>query len=193
MRRLLLIRHATTAAVRRTAFPVDEPLDAAGRAAAAALAGRLGRGDALSSPALRARQTAAAAGLQAGVEPRIGECDFGSWGGRSLEDVHAADPDGAAAWMTDADACPHGGESLTALLARVGGWLEAQAALDGRAIAFTHGGVVRAAVVLALGAPPAACWRIDVAPLSLTELHAHDGRWTVSRVNAVLGDGGGPR
>lgn len=190
MRRLLLIRHATTDAVRRAAFPVDEPLDAGGRAAAAALAGRLGRGDAISSPARRARETAAAAGLDAGVEPLIAECDFGSWGGRALADVHAADPDGAGAWMTDADACPHGGESLAQLLARVGGWLDAQAALDGRGIAVTHGGVVRAAVVLALGAPPAACWRIDVSPLSITELHARDGRWTVSRVNSVLGEGG---
>ena len=190
MRRLLLIRHATTDAVRRAAFPVDEPLDEAGRAAAGALAGRLGRGDAISSPALRARATAAGAGLEAEVEPLIAECDFGSWGGRSLADVHQADPVGAGAWMTDADACPHGGESLSQLIARVGGWLDAQAALDGRGIVVTHGGVVRAAVVLALGAPPVACWRIDVSPLSVTELHARDGRWTVSRVNAVLGYGG---
>jgi len=29
-------------------------------------------------------------------------------------------------------------------------------------------------------------WRVDVTPLALTELHAHDGRWTVARVNAAL-------
>lgn len=86
--------------------------------------------------------------------------------------------------MTDPAARPHGGESLSALLARVGGWLDAQAALDGRAIAVTHAGVVKAALVYALDAPPAAFWRVDVAPLALTELHAHDGRWTVARVNA---------
>lgn len=186
MRRLVLIRHASTDAVRRTAFPVDEPLDSDGRAAAAALAGRLGRGEALCSPALRARETAAAAALAAIVEPLIGECDFGSWAGRTLAEVHAEDPDGAAAWMTDPEACPHGGESLRALLARVGGWLDRQAGLDGRGIAVTHAGVVKAAVVHALGAPAAAFWRVDVTPLALTELHAHDGRWTVARVNAVL-------
>ena len=38
-------------------------------------------------------------------------------------------------------------------------------------------------MVAALDAPPIAFWRIDVAPLSITELHAHDGRWTVTRVN----------
>lgn len=171
--------------MKRAAFPVDEPLDDAGRAAAAALAGTLGRGQALTSPARRARDTAAAAALDAAVEPLIAECDFGSWAGRTLAEVHEADPAGAGAWMLDPDACPHGGESLRALLARVGGWMDAQAALDGRAIAVTHGGVVKAAVVHALGAPPAAFWRIDVTPLAVTELHAHDGRWTVARVNAA--------
>ena len=50
-------------------------------------------------------------------------------------------------------------------------------------VAITHGGVVKAAVVHALGAPIAAFWQIDVAPLSITELHAHGGRWTLSRAN----------
>lgn len=186
MRRLLLIRHATTQAVRRAAFPVDEPLDGAGRTAAAALAGRLGRGEAICSPALRARETAAAAGLDAAVEPALCECDFGAWGGRSLADVHAAEPDAVRGWMSDPEACPHGGESLAALLARVAGWMEAQATTDGRTIAVTHGGVVRAAVVHALAAPATSAWRIDVAPLSVTELHARDGRWTVTRVNAAV-------
>lgn len=172
--------------MRRAAFPVDEPLDDAGRAAAAALVGRLGRGEAMTSPALRARETAAAAALEAELEPLIGECDFGSWAGRTLAEVHEQDPQGAAAWMTDPAACPHGGESLSALLGRVAGWMDAQAALAGRAIAVTHAGVVKAAVVQALGAPPGAFWRVDVTPLAVTELHAHDGRWTVARVNAAV-------
>ena len=190
MRRLALIRHATTDAVRRAAFPIDEPLDEGGLAAAAQLAGRLPRGDAVCSPSVRARATAQAAGLEPEVEPLICECDFGMWAGRALEEVHAEQPEAVAAWMTDPDACPHGGESLSALLARVGGWMDAQAQLDGRAIAVTHGGVVRAAVVYALGAPAPAAWRIDVAPLTLTELHARDGRWTVTCVNAPVTGGG---
>lgn len=184
MRRLLLIRHASTDAMRRAAFPVDEPLDAAGRAAATRLAGRVGHGEALCSPARRARETALAAALDARAVPELGECDFGTWAGRTLAEVHEQDPAAARAWMTDPLACPHGGESLADLLTRVGAWLDAQAQLDGRAIAITHGGVIKAAVIHALGAPATAFWRVDVTPLAVTELHAHDGRWMLTRANA---------
>ena len=179
------MRHAATAATRAAGFPADEPLDARGRDAAAGLAAALpARFGALSSPARRCRETAAAAGLAApAIEPALVECDFGAWAGRTLADVHAADADAVGAWMRDPDARPHGGESLRAFAGRVGGWLERQAAGDGCAVAVTHGGVVKAAVVRALGAPLEAFWRIDVAPLAITELHAHDGRWTVTRVN----------
>ena len=188
MRRLLLIRHASTAAVKSSAFGADEDLDVAGTDAAASLRGLLPhRAEGLSSPARRARQTAAAAGLAVTVEPRLAECDFGRWAGRPLADVHADEPDAVATWMRDPDAAPHGGESLSGVLVRVRGWLDEQAATDGTAIAVTHGGVVKAAVVCALDATTAAFWRIDASPVSLTELHAHDGRWTVTRVNERVG------
>jgi broad specificity phosphatase PhoE len=185
VRRLLLVRHAATAATRAAGFPGDEALDARGRDAAVRLAGSLPVGGAaLSSPALRCRQTAEAAGLEApAIEPELRECDFGAWAGRTLAELHASDPAATGAWMQEPDACPHGGESLTAFCARVAGWLDRDAARGGCAVAITHGGVVKAALVRALGAPLAAFWRIDVAPLGITELHAHDGRWTVARVN----------
>lgn len=182
MRRLLLVRHASTAAVRAAAFGADEELDAAGVEGAARLAGRLPRGEVLISPARRAAETAAGLDV-ARVEPALAECDFGAWAGRPLAEVAHADPEAVHAWMTDPDAAPHGGESLTALLARVRTWMEDEATQDGTGIAITHGGVVKAAVVIALDAPPSAFWRIDVSPLAITELHAHDGRWTVTRVN----------
>lgn len=185
MKRLLLVRHASTDATRDSAFPgEDDVLDEAGRAAAAA-AGLPERWDVVSSPARRCLETAAAAGLREPlVEPAIAECDFGAWSGRSLASVHADEPAAARAWMTAPDAAPHGGESLRTFAARVAAWLDAQAATDGRVIAITHGGVVKAAVVHALGAPLDAFWRIDAAPLCASELHAHDGHWTVSRINA---------
>lgn len=183
MRRLLLVRHASTDAVRAAAFGADEPLDAGGRAAAARL--RLRRADeVLVSPAARTRETADAAGLVvSGCDAALAECDFGRWAGLSLREVAEREPEAVAAWLNDPDAAPYGGESLAQVLARVRGWLDAQARLSGTAVAVTHAGVVKAAVVAALDAPPAAFWRIDVAPLSVTELHAHDSRWTVTRVN----------
>jgi len=98
-------------------------------------------------------------------------------------------PEAARSWMLDPDARPHGGESLTAFAGRVGRWLDGQAALGGRAVAITHGGVVKAALVRALAAPLASFWQLDVAPLRVTELHAHEGRWTVTRVNCAAAGG----
>jgi broad specificity phosphatase PhoE len=185
VRRLLLVRHAATAATRAATFPLDEPLDERGVAAAAALADALPPAcEVVTSPALRCRQTAEAAQLRdLTVEPAIAECDFGAWASRSLSEIGEAD---AVAWMTDPTARPHGGESLAAFAARVSRWLDGQAQRDGRAVAVTHGGVVKAAVVHVLGAPLTAFWRLDAAPLAITELHAHDGRWTITRVNCPV-------
>jgi broad specificity phosphatase PhoE len=182
--RLTLIRHAPSEATRRSAFPLDEPLDARGLEAARALAPRLGRFDAAwTGPALRAGETAEALGLTPTVAAELDECDFGAWRGRTLAELNAEDPVAVAAWMEDPTAAPHGGESLLALLERVGGWLSARADDGSRMVAVTHAGVIRAAVVCALDAPALAFWRLDVAPLSRTVLHAHDGRWTVRGVN----------
>jgi broad specificity phosphatase PhoE len=188
MRRLLLVRHAPTQATRRRAFPVDEPLDERGRDAAGALAAVVpDRFGVLCSPSARCRQTAEAAGLSVdAIEPALAECDFGAWAGRTLEEVIAAEPAAGNAWMSDPDAAPHGGESLRAFASRVAEWLAAQATLDGGAVAITHGGVVKAAVVAALEAPIAAFWRVDATPLAVTELHAHGGRWTLTRANVAL-------
>lgn len=188
MRRLLLVRHAATPATRTLTFPADEALDMRGVADAEALASALPAdpGAVLCSPAARCRQTVAAAGLAAPhVDPRLAEGDFGTWTGRTLQEVHGDDIGAATAWMTDPDAAPHGGESLTDLSARIAGWLDEQGQMDGKAVAVTHGGVIKAAIVHALGAPVMSFWRVDVAPLSITTLHAHQGRWTVVRTNAL--------
>src|SRR5688572_29471609 len=112
VKRLLLIRHGSTSAVRGAAFPVDEPLDRQGIESALALTGSAGRGIALCGPSLRARETAALLGLEAAVDPALDECDFGTWRGRSLADLHAENPDAVGLWLGHPDAAPHGGESL---------------------------------------------------------------------------------
>jgi broad specificity phosphatase PhoE len=186
MRRLVLVRHAPTEATRRFGFPADEPLDTRALAAAAELSVPT-RAEVVCSPSERCRATASAAGLTIGsVDAAIAECDFGSWAGRSLDALVAECAEDTRRWMEDPDSAPHGGESLRQFAARVAGWLRDQAGRDGTCVAITHGGVVKAAVVHALGAPIEAFWCVDCAPLSRTELHAHHGRWTLTSVNVPV-------
>jgi broad specificity phosphatase PhoE len=68
--RLTLTCDGATAATRVAAFPLDEPLEDRALSRAAVLGQALRRADrALTSPALRARQTAAALSLDAAVTP----------------------------------------------------------------------------------------------------------------------------
>lgn len=129
----------------------------------------------ISSPERRCVQTAQAAGLRPAAEPMLAECDFGAWTGLTPEEVQTRFPGELELWMSDPDARPHGGESLSSFAARVRSWLECVADGDGFAAVITHAGVVRASVVHALGAPCHAFWRVDVAPLAITELHSRSG------------------
>ena len=174
--RLTLICAAPPSGLAPGTFPRDEPADPAMRAPDPGRIARL-----LSAPERRARQTAAALGAGAIVEPALRDCDYGTWRGRSLAEIGAEDPEGAAAWLADPAAAPHGGEPLAALLDRVGRWLD-RFEDPGHTAAVTHPAVIRAAVVRVLGAPPAAFWRIDVEPLSLCDLRRHAGRWTLRSI-----------
>jgi broad specificity phosphatase PhoE len=181
--RLTLVCHASTDAVRDVAFPADEPIDPQGQAKASALAGELRRVDAAwTSPALRARQTAAALQLAARVNPALMDVDLGRWVGRSFADVQQAEPEGIAAWIGQGDAAPHGGESVVALLARIAAWLDALQREDGRIVAVTHPAVIRAAIVLAIDANPMSFWRIDIAPLCRVSLQGNADHWTLRSI-----------
>jgi broad specificity phosphatase PhoE len=187
--RLKLLCHASTSAVRNSAFPADEPLDSQGQQKLAAVPHRLRHGHRyFTSPALRAVQTAEALGLDATIEAALRDSDYGKWTGLTVDDVQARDPDAVSEWIRDPEAAPHGGESVVALIARVSSWLEAQKAVPGIIVAITHASVIRAAIVCALEAEPRSFWHIDVAPLSLTELGANNGRWTL--VSIVPGKAG---
>jgi broad specificity phosphatase PhoE len=178
--RLLLVRHAPTAATERGAFAADEPI--VDVAAAARVAVHLPpEGDTLSSPALRCRQTAAAVGREPRLDPALAECDFGTWVGKAFTELDRPLID---AWLGDPTVAPHGGESLSVFSARVVRWLQELAdGDDGTVTAFTHGGVIRVAILHCLQAPLHAVWRLTAAPLSITELHGGPGGWTLVRAN----------
>lgn len=175
MIRLTLLVHGATAANRAATFPADEPLEPRARVAAEALRGRFTPSETLTSPALRARETAEALGLAARVEEALRDADAGRWVGLGMAEI---EPAAFAIYMSDPVARPHGGESLAGLIDRVAGWLDARVGVEGRCLAVTHIAVARAAVIAVLGAPPSAFWRIDVPPLSATNLVSDGRRWT---------------
>jgi alpha-ribazole phosphatase len=104
----------------------------------------------LTSPAGRCRALAAALATRDGVEaimdPRLQELDFGAWEGRPWDRIDRAESDPWAAdpWRV----APPGGETFAALHARVGAVLgEAPAG----AVLVTHAGPIRAALMIARG------------------------------------------
>ena len=178
--RLTLICHASTESVRKAAFPTDEPLDRHGREDAARLAGRFPHPDRCwTSPELRTRQTADGLALSASALFELCDCDYGTWKGHTLEEISVRDPGAVDAWLRDPAAAPHGGESLLSLMERTRQWLECEKVMDRRSILVTHATVIRAAIIYAIEAPPKSFWRIDVAPLSVTQLSGGGGRWNV--------------
>jgi alpha-ribazole phosphatase len=191
-----LLRHAPMPApAGMIAGQLDLDADCSDGAAFAALA-RILPADALwlISPLRRTRQTADAIlvdlSLVPVVEPDLAEQHFGSWQGRSYDDIQATEPDRAARfWQAPAVERPPGGESFADLVARVAAVLAARSRDHaGRDIvAVCHGGTIRAALALALGLAPdrALAFRID--PLSLTRLDhiPVPGAAPVWRVEAV--------
>ncbi|WP_328361733.1 histidine phosphatase family protein [Mycobacterium sp. NBC_00419] len=173
--RLTLVSHAMTDAMAAGRFAADEPLNALGYNQIDAAAD-IGPVDvALSGPEVRARQTAEGFGLNPTVDGRLADLDVGRWRGCQLSDPPPAD---LATWLSRPDGAPHGGESVEALIARVGDWMDDISGTPVRLAAVTHPAVVRAAILVALDAPPESFWRIDIAPASRTLMHFR-GRWTV--------------
>lgn len=187
--RLTLLCHASTSAVRASAFPTDEPLDSPGLQKLAGFSlGKRHWDWCFVSLAQRARQTAAALNLDPTIEPALRECDYGRWTGRSFDEIQADEPEAIAAWLADPAAAPHGGESIVALIGRVSSWLDLQRTTSGTVMAVTHASIIRAAIVCAIEAEPRSFWRIDVAPLSLTRLSGSHGRWNLVSTGIAAAD-----
>lgn len=173
--RLTLVSHASTDAVRAARFPADEGIDAVGRRDAG-LAAPLSAKRVVAAPERRAAETAAALGLEPEIDSALRDLDHGAWRGLTMDEI---DPVPLHEWLGDPASKPHGGESITELVDRVRGWLAGVAESGTGTIAITHPAIVRAAIVVALDAPPKSLWRIDVGPLSVTRLHHRGGAWTL--------------
>ncbi|WP_333742900.1 histidine phosphatase family protein [Streptomyces ardesiacus] len=179
--KVILISPATSQSLRLARFDDGGPLDEAGTARARAAAGSLPQAGrvVLSLGSVRCRETAVALRLRGEEEPGLTPLNVGRWRGLALDEVAAAEPEAMAHWLTDPTWAQHRGESVENMCARVGHWLRAVQESEERTLAVVEPEVVRAAVVCALGLPTTAFWRLDVPPLSATELSGRSGRWNL--------------
>jgi len=177
--RLTWICHGATAASRKGQFPLDEPLESKAVEEAGSMAA-LPRADRIvTSPALRAHQTAEALRLEAGIDPALRDCDYGRWAGKAIVAIEAEEPENLVVWMTDPEAAPHGGESLFDLRARIAGWMDGQSALGGHVIAVSHVAIIRAAMTHVLQTPLSSFWLSDVEPLAIVRMTSNGRRWSL--------------
>jgi broad specificity phosphatase PhoE len=188
--RITLVCHATTQALRSATFGGDDPLDEVGRTKAARLAGSLaGVADrCFTSPALRARETAAALGLSAVVDERLRDCDYGRWTGLKLKQVMFREPRKLMSWVRNPSAAPHGGETIEQVLQRVAAWIGERGHEPGHTVAVTHAAVIRAAIVHVIQAQLPSFWRIDVLPLSQTDLRTNGRRWVLRSLGPIAAE-----
>lgn len=169
---LYLVRHGRTAqnADRRLLGRLDVPLDELGQLQAEALGEVASLHDAakvVSSPLLRARQTAAALGPPVEVDERWTEIDYGIYDGEKLEAV----PDLWSRWDTDLGYTPDGGESLLSVGKRVRHACEdiwPVASTEDVVVVVTHVSPLKAAVAWALDVADDVCWRMFVDVASVT-------------------------
>jgi len=177
---LVLLRHgeSTANAAGLLLGRTDSPLTARGLEQALALGGLLGPVVRLvSSPLTRARETAAALGLDLPVEidRRWIEVDYGEHEGRPVGEVPA---EVWQRWRSDPTFTPVGGESLAEVGARVAqacGELfatEGAGARDpaGDVVVVSHVSPIKAAVAWALGAGVELTWRLQLGTGSLSRV-----------------------
>jgi broad specificity phosphatase PhoE len=108
----------------------------------------------------------------------------GDWAGLPIDEVAHDHPQDFRRWRTDPSFAPPGGESLEALLARVGQWLDSLT--DERLAVVVDPTVVAAAIVHALAATPESFWHLDVRPSSESRLSRTAGTWRVRSLGIDL-------
>jgi probable phosphoglycerate mutase len=177
----VLLRHGQTpmSVEKRYAGTSDVPLTDVGAGQADAAAKRLASADLdviVTSPLLRARQTAdavaSAVGASVVVDEGFRETDFGDWEGLTFAEVRERWPDEMAAWLADPSVAPPAGESFVTVRERV------RAALDRvlarypsrRVLIVSHVTPIKTLIALALEAPPVALYRMHLDVAALCEI-----------------------
>ncbi len=179
---VLLIRHGHTRATEegRLYTDPDAPLTEKGEGQARALALWLPNQKPdvlLTSPSLRVRTTADIVAATLGFDPVVveglNEWHVGDWEGRTYLDIKKSEPELYKRWSADPiHNAPPGGESISQMCGRVKGSIgELVRQYEGKRIALvTHAGIIRSAIVDALGVPVENFWRINIPVGSVSRL-----------------------
>ncbi len=131
----------------------------------------------LSSAAVRVRSTAEIIGKELGLEtqvlPELNEQNVGEWEGRTYLEIKKEHPDMYKKWCADPvrNAAP-GGESIEELAERVD--IDLHKVItehQGKKLFLvTHAGVIRTAIVKALGMPIDNFWRVSIPTGSISRI-----------------------
>jgi probable phosphoglycerate mutase len=130
----------------------------------------------ISSPLKRARQTAdaiaRATGLDVAEDEDWFELSFGTWDGKSIEEVRAESPDEYQAWLNSSSYRPGGGESYDEARVRIDAALDKLVAKypGQKVVVVTHNGVIKSAVNLAIGGPNDGVFHMDATPCSISTI-----------------------
>lgn len=172
MPELWLVRHGETAwsLTGQHTGRTDVPLTPQGVLQARTLRRRLATRDfarVLTSPLSRARETCRLAGLgeAAQVDADLAEWDYGTYEGRTIEQIREAVP----GWTIWTGAVP-GGETLAQVGARADHVIARALAAPGDVALFAHGHVLRILAARWLGLPPAGGRLFTLDPASLSVL-----------------------
>ena len=130
----------------------------------------------ISSPLQRTRQTAEAIArltkLEIVFDTDWYELSFGTWDGKSIEEVKTETPDDYQAWLNSSSYRPGGGESYDEARIRV------EAAIDKvvaeypgkKVVVVTHNGVIKSAANIAIGGPNDGVFHMDATPCSISSI-----------------------
>ncbi len=198
MIRILLIRHGSTEPLGRVLYgrTPDIHLNAEGRREAQVLGQMLQKrfklDEVVASPMERTLETAHfiadAQGLDITTEGGLNEIDFGSWMGKSFEELRDRD-DWKRYNESRSTTWPPGGESMVEVQARAYRSLDTvieRHRENATVAAVSHGDVVRGLLLLLLGMPIDHIHRLEIAPASVSEVWMGSGQARVINVNQIF-------
>ncbi len=196
---VVLLRHGDTRLSPERRFSgvgsADPPLSAAGRdqarrAAGSALLREPAFTEVLTSPMTRCQETArivaAALGVSVVVDRELREMDFGLWEELTFDEVQNRYPEDLRQWTQSASAPPTGSsETFAAVLERMGTAADRIASRYAGAsvVAVTHVTPIKALVAHALGAPPAALFRMELSSACFSRITYSGGEASVRLLN----------